>query len=801
MSTNQPLKRTAFRIKITGLVQGVGFRPFVYRLSTRLGLCGFVRNQRDGVTIHIEGTRKVLDRFVVFLSKEAPPASEILRIKTKEVPPVNFPDFRIVRSQSRRRGELFVPPDIASCPDCLSEMEERTDRRFQYPFINCTNCGPRYSIISGLPYDRSKTAMSEFQICGVCRKEYLNPADRRYHAEPIACPVCGPEVSLRYQQVTIATKGGAVKKAVGLLRQGRILAVKGIGGFHIICDAHNETAVRKLRERKNRPIKPLALMAESGETIARYALFSPEDRRVLSGPARPILLLSKKKPSDNLLAPSIAPDNNYYGFFLPYAPLHFLLFEKELDVLVATSANLSEEPIICDNDEAEEKLSGIADYFLVHNRRIINRCDDSIFLPFVTTPLGKSGMVSIRRSRGYAPLPILTGFTFPPGLSFGAEEKGTFALAAGNTVFLSTYLGDLKNYENQEFLEETLSRYQKMFGIQPKFLVADLHPDYRSRRLAEEMAQREKIPLLLIQHHKAHVASVIAEKGIKEPIIGVAFDGTGYGEDGSAWGGEFFVGDHEKLERAGFFLPFPLPGGDLAVNQPWRTGLSLLYRSFGENIPEIPLNPPLLKAGSLSIGFGKGEVGGFEGASAAGTPTSSWGDLWKPVLEAIKKGYPFPVTSSAGRLFDGVSAILGLCYEQSYEAEAPVRIQTAAEKSESENLLPYPFVLDGVKVDWRPIITGMVTDLKRGVPVEDIANRFHLSIAEIIFSVCQRLSRQFKIKKVVLSGGVFQNRLLLSLVLKRLSIAGFEPVIPERVPINDSGVCLGQLLLARSLSF
>ncbi len=780
----------------------------MYRLSTRLGLYGFVRNQRDGVTIHIEGPRKVLALFVVLLPKQAPPASEILQIKTEEVPSAGCTDFRIVRSQSRRRGELFVPPDIAACPNCLSEMEERTDRRFQYPFINCTNCGPRYSIISGLPYDRSKTAMSEFRICGVCRKEYLNPADRRYHAEPVACPVCGPEVALRYQKVTIATKESAIKKAIDLLRQGRILAVKGIGGFHIICDAHSETTVRKLRERKNRPIKPLALMAESGETIVRYALVSPEDQRVLSGPARPILLLRKKNPSDDLLAPSIAPDNNYYGFFLPYAPLQFLLFEKGLDVLAATSANFSEEPIICDNDEAEEKLFRIADYFLVHNRKIINRCDDSIFLPLGPVPVGsKQGMVSIRRSRGYAPLPILTEFTFPAGLSFGAEEKGTFALAAGNTVFFSTYLGDLKNYENQEFLEETLSCYQKMFGIRPKFLVADLHPDYQSRRLAEEMAQKENLTLFLIQHHKAHVAAVIAEKGIKEPIIGVAFDGTGYGEDGSVWGGEFFVGDHKRLERAGFLRPFPLPGGDLAISQPWRTGLSLLYQTFGEDIPPHLNPPPNLTLGSPPP---RGERGTHEVGRGGG-------DLWGPVFEAIKKGYPFPVTSSAGRLFDGVSAILGLCHQQSYEAEAPVRLQTAAEKSESENLLPYPFGLElnppqspfvkgglqgdlknGVRVDWRPIITGMVTDLKKGVPVEDIANRFHLSIAEVILSICQELSRQFKIKKVVLSGGVFQNRLLLSLVLRKLSVARFEPVIPERVPINDSGVCLGQLLLARS---
>ena len=668
--------KSAFRIKVTGLVQGVGFRPFVYRLASRLSLSGFVRNQRDGVDILVEGRKEIRKKFLSLLEREAPPASRIFRIEVKEVRPVGCPSFKIEESRSKKEGELFIPPDIATCKDCLSEMADPADQRYRYPFINCTNCGPRYSIIKDLPYDRPRTVMTEFRLCQNCGREYRDPADRRYHAEPIACPVCGPEISLRHKNVTIKTKDAAVRKAITLIKRGKIIAVKGIGGFHLICDAGNDAAVKRLRNRKKRPIKPLSLMAESAETVKRYAALSAEAEKLLTNPYRPILLLRKKSGQNNLSA-SLSPDNNYYGFFLAYAPLHFLLLKGGPKVLVATSANLSEEPVICDDQEAEEKLSKIADYFLVHNRKIINRSDDSIFLSI------ENKNIFIRRSRGYAPLPIITDAKFPPSLAFGAEEKGTFAFAAGHTVFPSPYLGDLKNYENLQFFEKTLDCYRRFFRIKPEFLVADLHPDYQSRRSAEKMAKKKGLPLFLVQHHKAHVASVLAEHNLKEPVIGVAFDGTGYGEDKTLWGGEFFCGNQQKMERVGCLLPFPLPGGDQAVLQPWRTALSLLHATFGSKIPNLKSLEGINRNQKIAV------------------------------LETLNKDYPFIKTSSAGRLFDAASSLLGLCRIQTYDAEAPIRLQTAAEKAESRlpQFKPYPFALEKdavLHVDWKPIITKIV---------------------------------------------------------------------------------------------
>jgi len=775
---------TTLRIKITGLVQGVGFRPFVYRLACRLSLAGFVRNQRNGVDILAEGRKEILKKFLDLVEREAPPASRIFRIEVRKTRPVGYPSFKIEESRGKKEGELFVPPDIAACQDCLSEMADPADQRYRYPFINCTNCGPRYSIIEDLPYDRPKTVMAEFRLCQNCSREYQDPNDRRYHAEPIACPVCGPKISLRHKNVTIKTRNAAVRETITLIKKGKIIAVKGIGGFHLICDAGNEAAIKRLRNRKKRPTKPLALMAESTETVRRYTLLSAEAEKLLTGPYRPILLLRKKSIQDNL-ARSLSPNNNYYGFFLAYAPLHFLLFKGGPKVLVATSANLSEEPVICEDKEAEKKLAGIADYFLVHNRKIVNRSDDSIILPVknkIAAPhkraeFALSGLamtpVFIRRSRGYAPLPIITDTKFPAALAFGAEEKGTFAFATGHTVFTSPYLGDLKNYENLRFFEKTLDCYQRFFRIKPKFLVADLHPDYWSRRRAEKTAKKKKLPLFLVQHHKAHVASVLAEHNLKEPVIGVAFDGVGYGEDKTLWGGEFFCGNQQEMERVGCLLPFPLPGGDQAVLQPWRTALSLLHATFGSKIPNLKSLKKI-----------------------------DWNQK-NTVLEMLNNNYPFIKTSSAGRLFDAISSLLGLCLIQTYDAEAPIRLQTAAEKTESRlpQLKPYPFALNKdevLHIDWKPIITEIVRELQDEESTEIIAARFHLTVAKIIQSVCLKLSEKSKINKVILAGGVFQNQLLLKLTLEKLAAAGYSVFLPEKMPINDTGICLGQLLIAKS---
>ncbi|MCX5642717.1 MAG: carbamoyltransferase HypF [Candidatus Omnitrophica bacterium] len=775
--------KTACRVKVTGLVQGVGFRPFVYRLARRLSLSGFVCNQRDGVVILAEGQKEILKKFLVLLKREAPPASQIFRIELKEVSPVGYSSFKVAESRGKKEGELFVPPDIATCKECLSEMADPANRRYRYPFINCTNCGPRYSIIKDLPYDRPQTVMTEFRLCQNCSREYRDPADRRYHAEPIACPACGPEISLRHKNVTIKTGDAALREAIRLIKKGRIIAVKGIGGFHLVCDAGNDAAVKRLRNRKKRPIKPLALMARSAKTIKRYAVLSAEAEKLLTGPRRPILLL-RKKPGKNNLSAALAPDNNYYGFFLAYAPLHFLLLEGGPAILVATSANLSGEPVICDNNEAEKKLAGITDYFLTHNRKITNQSDDSIFLSF------ENKNIFIRRSRGYAPLPIITKVKFPAALAFGAEEKGTFAFASGHTVFPSPYLGDLQNYENLQFFEKTLDCYQRFFRIKPEFLVADLHPDYQSRRSAEEMAKKKKLPLFLVQHHKAHIASVLAEYNLKEPVIGVAFDGTGYGEDKTLWGGEFFCGSQQKIERVGSLLPFPLPGGDQAVLQPWRTALGLLHATFGLKIPDLKSLEKIDRNQKTSL------------------------------LKTLNKNYPFIKTSSAGRLFDATSSLLGLCHQQTYDAEAPIRLQNAAEKAGARlpQFKPYPFTMNEdvdsrlihagmtklkkkgiLQIDWRPIITEIVGELQGEKNTETIAARFHLTMAEIIKSACLNLSKKSKINSVILAGGVFQNYLLLKLTMEKLTGAGFSVLIPEKIPINDSGICLGQLLIAKSI--
>ncbi len=763
------MAKVGFQIKVTGLVQGVGFRPFIYRIAHLFGLSGYVRNQRDGVRIVVEGEREGFNAFYSFLTTRTPPASQIFNLTVKRVPVTGYPGFRIEKSRSRKKGELFVPPDLSPCFQCLEEMANPSNRRYRYPFINCTNCGPRYSIIFDLPYDRKRTVMKEFDLCPDCLREYKDPLNRRYHAEPIACPVCGPQVFLKRAGKIIASREEAIKSAGEALKEGKILAVKGIGGFHLMCDATNETAVQTLRKRKQRPTKPLAVMAESVREVRRYAHLSREAEKVLTSPARPILLLKKRAEGKATIAPSVSPDNDYFGLFLAYAPLHFLLLKEGVSPLVATSANLSEEPIMIDNQEVEEKLLGIADYFLIHNRQIVHRCDDSILLPFTHT----LPPVFLRRSRGFVPLPILTRKRFLPSLAFGGEEKGTFAFASGNTVFPSPYLGDLKRYENLKFFEETLACYQTFFRIKPEFLAADLHPDYQSRLSAERMSLEKKIPLFTIQHHKAHLASVFAEKDIKGQVIGCAFDGTGYGEDGTLWGGEFFCGDAKSLERSASLLPFLLPGGDQAVHHPWRTALSLLHASLGPSLPEIPSLEKVPEEKNL-------------------------------ILKVLASNYPFIKTSSAGRLFDGISALLGLCFYQGYDAEAPVRLQDSAERADSllSHLKPYSFAFQEegalLRIDWRPMVEEIVKELKAGKAVETLAARFHLTVTEIIFQTCLYLSKKSRINVVILSGGVFQNRLLLRLTYQKLSSAGLNVLLPEKLPINDGGLCLGQLLLAQT---
>jgi hydrogenase maturation protein HypF len=743
-------------IKVRGIVQGVGFRPYIYNLAESLNLKGYVKNTSGGVVIDIEGEN--IHSFIERLHRDAPPLSKISEIDMSPMPHHGYADFRIIESKDEGSFTL-LSPDVSICGDCSREMLDASDRRHLYPFINCTNCGPRYTITKTVPYDRKNTTMSAFVMCGECLKEYENPMDRRFHAEPNACPRCGPSLELRQDGRVIEDP---LNSAIRLLREGRIIAIKGLGGFHLSCDALNKEAVERLRERKRKSNKPFALMAKDIESIRKFCHVSENEEDTLLSAERPIVLLRKKQLEGMSLPDAIAPYNGCLGFMLPYTPLHRLLFKDDPGPLVMTSGNLSEEPIVTGNDEAMERLARIADAFLIHNRDIFTRVDDSVVRAW---PEGR-GLVFIRRSRGYVPAPVMLHGEGPEVLGAGADIKNTFTLTKGDCAIISQHIGDMENYETLRFFEETLENLKSVYRVKPEAIAYDLHPGYLSTRWAEKQEGAIKVG---IQHHYAHIGSVMAEHGIKKKVIGVAFDGTGYGTDGTLWGGEFLIADIYGFKRAGHLRPVPLPGGEMAVKEPWRTAVSYIKAMAGEESWEY------FKAIGFTEKYGKEKL--------------------ENIFRIAGNNSLSPLSSGAGRLFDAVSAMLGICDKNTYEAEAPIALESIARDDVSDD---YPLNIKfsaTLEVDFSIAVLQIINDISSGAAKDVIAAKFHNTVVEAVVRVVDKLFMLYGIEDVALSGGSFQNDYLLSRTIKRLK--GYNVHINEKAPSNDAGISLGQAYILR----
>jgi hydrogenase maturation protein HypF len=779
------------KILVKGIVQGVGFRPFVYSLAKSLNLKGFVMNSSEGVVIDIEGDNS--PAFIERLSKEAPPLSQIMGVDITPVPFYGYQDFQIIKSRDKGSFTL-ISSDVSICEDCFRELLNKNDRRYLYPFINCTNCGPRYTITKSIPYDRPNTTMSVFKMCPDCEKEYHNPEDRRFHAQPNACPVCGPQVKLIVKNEPLKkgnppspplVKGGKggfsdkkenpIEETIKLLQEGLIVAIKGLGGFHIACDASNEEAVNRLRLKKRKSNKPFALMAPDVETIRKFCEASKEEESLLISNKRPIVLLKKLQ---NYLPEAIAPNNPCTGFMLPYTPLHYLLFYypvtslvprpsslvSNFDALIMTSGNISEEPIVIDNEEAVSMLSGIADAFLIHNRDIFMRVDDSVVRLMSNNP----SVSFIRRSRGYVPDPIPLHEDGPDVLGCGADIKNTFTLIKGRFAIPSQHIGDMENYETLKFFEESLKNLKDVYRVKPEVLAYDLHPEYLSTQWA---LKQEGIKKIGIQHHHAHIASVMAEKGIKKKVIGVSFDGTGYGTDGNLWGGEFLIADITGFKRAGHFKYVPLPGGETSVKEPWRTAVSYIKDMAGDEAMHY----------LESIGFVK----------------RYGSDRLKDVLKIIDKKLFSPLSSGAGRVFDAISAIIGMCDKNTFEGEAAIALESITIPDLVDD---YPIDIkfrETMEIDFSQTILKIVGDLVNGEDKGIISTKFHNTLVNAISRVVQKLSSLYTIDDVVLCGGVFQNIYLLDRTIVKLKSMDMKVNIHEKVPCNDAGISLGQAYIIR----
>ncbi len=753
------------RLAVSGIVQGVGFRPFVYRLAHDLNLAGFVRNSSAGVLIEIEGQADNVLAFARDLKAKAPPLARIESVSCVDIPVLGEKNFHIVLSESGQERSALISPDIAVCEDCLCELLEPRDRRYFYPFINCTNCGPRYTIVQDIPYDRALTTMRVFPMCPACRAEYDDPCNRRFHAQPNACHVCGPHVwladaagrELIGPSREAVSADAVVNEAARLLREGFVLAIKGVGGFHLAVDATNEAAVRRLRERKRREEKSLAVMSPDLSAVRRYAAVSEADEVLLTGIQRPIVLLPRL--AQGPLADSVAPRSKYFGAMLPYSPLHHLLLRRGFVALVMTSGNLSEEPIATDNGEALSRLGNIADYFVLHNRDIYLRADDSVVRVDLDRP------VVLRRSRGYAPAPVRLKVRAPCSvLAVGAELKNTVCVTKGDNAFISQHVGDLKNVAECEFFEMTIRHLKTIFQIEPAVIAHDLHPDYRSTRYA--LAQ-QGVRRTAVQHHHAHIASCLAENGRDEKVIGLSFDGTGYGSDGNVWGGEFLIADLAGFERAAHFRYVPMPGGDRAVEEPLRMALSWLYAALGEEVAALDLD--------ALTGFGNTRVGSL--------------------LSIIRGGINSPLTSSVGRIFDAVAALTGICRRATYEGQPAIELEAAADPSSSEC---YPYHVNStsvITIDLSPTFRAIVAEISKASPAR-IAAKLHNTIAAASAEVCERLRDHCGLRLVALSGGVFQNQLLTRRVCALLRDRGFEVLRHHNVPPNDGGISLGQAAVA-----
>jgi len=724
------------RITLRGAVQGVGFRPFVYRLATELSLTGWVLNSSSGLVVEVEGASDRLSHFEQRLEQERPKASVVTVRESAWLAAQGSTHFEILASEHDSGKTVNVLPDLATCTDCREELFDPENRRFEYPFTNCTNCGPRYTIVVDIPYDRPNTTMQKFALCPACREEYENPANRRFHAQPNACPVCGPQLD------------GTIEDAVEALLQGEIVALKGIGGFQLLADARSPDAVARLRQRKHREEKPFALMMPSLEVAGHYCEISPAEVQLLESQAAPIVLLQPKPGTD--IAPNVAHCSPYLGVMLPYSPLHHLLMQECRFPLIATSGNRSDEPIAIANDEATVRLKDIADHFLMHNRPIVRACDDSV----VRLTRGRAGI--LRRARGYAPLGIRVARPVPAVLAVGGHLKNTVAIGIGQEVFLSQHIGDLETLEARGAFEKAIDDLCRLYSFKPELVACDLHPDYASTHWAEKSG----LPLIRVQHHQAHVAACAAENNLQEPYLGVSWDGTGYGLDGAIWGGEFFRVEENQFERIAHLRSFGLPGGDAAVREGWRSGASLVF-----------------------------EVGGTEQANPDATAQSAG----KPRLDESKVRYMLEhginvvPTTSVGRLFDAVASITGVAHKNRFEGQAAMLLENEIGPLRCEEAYPLP------SGDWGPLILAVMADKRAGVPVPRIAARFHNALIEWILEVAASAGS----KHIVLSGGVFQNRYLTERAASALESRGFEVHTHQRVPPNDGGIALGQAVMTR----
>jgi hydrogenase maturation protein HypF len=750
----------AKRLSVNGIVQGVGFRPFVYQLADHYGLKGEVSNTSAGVSIHVEGTAERIAAFEDDLSRKSPPLAYIVEISGQTQPVKNFTDFRIVKSRGESVMSTLIPPDVAVCEDCLRELFDPVNRRHHYAFINCTNCGPRYTIIDDIPYDRPKTSMRHFKMCRQCQDEYDNPRDRRFHAQPNACPVCGPRVSLFDNRRNEIACDDSIKTAAVLLRQGHILAVKGLGGFHLAADAENTPAVIRLRDRKLREEKPFAIMSADLESIRRYARVDREEEKLLASIRRPIVLLRKKIP--NTISDAVAPRNHYFGVMLPYTPLHHLLMAHGFTALVMTSGNRSEEPIAIDNDDAFQRLADIADFFLIHNREIYLRSDDSI----VRHMAGARRL--IRRSRGFVPIPVFLKGKLPPILACGAELKNTICVTKEDKAFLSQHIGDLENLATYDFLKLTVAHLKRILAIDPEVIACDMHPDYLSTRYAQAQQGLLKIQ---VQHHHAHIVSCMAEHKLDGALIGLAFDGTGYGSDGAIWGGEILIVEEHDFERIGHLAYVPMPGSTKAIKEPWRMAVSYLQDAYGSDFGR--LNLPILR----EIESEKLTV----------------------ISEMVAKGINAPMTSSLGRLFDGVASICGIRQQVTYEGQAAMELEMMAAET-AETGYEYEWeTADVRRILPAPIIRGVVTDVLNKVPIAEIGARFHRTVISLFADLCDVIRNDRGLNRVVLSGGCFQNAILLNGLTQALSEKKFEIFSHRQVPTNDGGIALGQAMVAAAV--
>ena len=746
------MAKASYEIRVCGLVQGVGFRPFIFKLAKTNNILGTVENNNEGVLIVAEGEDHKINNFIISIRSEAPVAATISDILLSERKLNGFTDFQIIKSRSYSDDITEVSPDIAVCDDCLKDMKEQP-HRIDYPFTNCTNCGPRFTIIRDLPYDRTKTTMASFKMCPQCEKEYKDVYDRRFHAQPVACNTCGPHYTLHIDNKEITDLQQILKTTAKLIDDGKIVAIKGLGGFHLACDAQNEEAVKLLRQRKNREGKPFAVMFGDKETLKDYLFLNSDEEKLLTSWRRPIILLKIKQA----LAPSISIGLNTIGAMLPCMPFHYLLFDHvTVPALVMTSGNLSDEPILIDNQRALKDFSPITDAIITYNREIHNRTDDSVCM----VVNGKERM--IRRSRSFVPSPVVLSLKTEGIFAVGAELVNCFAVGKGKQAILSQHIGDLKNLETLEFYTESVERFSHLFRFKPEMVVADLHPDYLSSRYADETG----LPLIKVQHHHAHITSCMAENHLDEKVIGISFDGTGLGTDGKIWGGEFMICDFSDFERAAHFEYMPMPGGDLVTKEPWRMAVSYLYSYFGETF----------LMNNFANLFPFVERKSFEA-----------------VLFMLKQNINCPETSSAGRLFDAVSALTGICSIASYHAEPPMRLESVVVPGCTDF---YPFNLEKKIISFKPAFREILNDLSLETGVGVISAKFHNTIIQVMIKVVFEINETTGLRKVALSGGSFQNKILLENAENYLRKEGFEVYSHTLVPSNDGGIALGQLAIA-----